>query len=49
MFKTNSKTVIFWYKAVKGFVLKRPAFMVTVNSFVNLCNKFLTLLTVGCA
>ena len=31
MFETNSTTVTFWYKAVKDFVLKRPAFVVTVN------------------
>jgi hypothetical protein len=38
-----------WYKAVRDFVLKRLEFVVTVNSFVNLHNKYSTLLTVGCA
>lgn len=30
MFETNSTNVTFWYKAVKDFMLKRPAFLVTV-------------------
>jgi len=49
MFETKSKTVTSWYKAVKDFVLKRPAFLATVNSFANLCKQFLTLLTICCA